>query len=163
MCILCPAIDTKTHHVSRLPVILKPLQMKPFIPLLLSFIRPRILILPFLMTLVLCLFTQETFAQPCSSCNSCSGGPISPSNNPNVEDPCEGFDIVLVLDESWSISQISGGEQAVEDAVLAFLGAVNCGNLRVAVMQFRTEAYWVFEQYKSFSDAFDYMDDHFSN
>src|SRR5690606_8886612 len=129
MCILCPAIDTKTHHVSRLPVILKPLQMKPFIPLLLSFIRPRILILPFLMTLVLCLFTQETFAQPCSSCIACAGALISPSNNPNREDPCEGFDIVLVLDEAWSISQISGGATAVKNAVWNFLQSVKCGNL----------------------------------
>src|SRR5690554_5585488 len=135
MCILCPAIDTKTHHVSRLPVILKPLQMKPFIPLFLSFIRLRILILPFLMTLVLCLFTQETFAQPCTNCNTCPGGSVTPSLNPNVEDPCMGFDIVLVLDESWSISQISGGATAVKNAVLNFLQSVKCGDLSVRVLK----------------------------
>src|SRR5690606_13085102 len=116
----------------------------------------------FVLTILLGFASSTAFGQnpPCNGCNSsCS---VSTDPNPDVSDPCNGFDVVLVLDESWSISQINGGAQAVRNAVLNFLSSVNCGNLRVAVLEFNTNAQWVFEDYKSFSNAHTAMVNHFN-
>src|SRR5690606_14412025 len=115
----------------------------------------------FVLTILLGFAGSTAFGQnpPCDNCG-CSGS-ISITSNPDVTDPCNGFDIVLVLDESWSISQISGGTQAVKNAVITFLESVSCGDLRVRVLQFRDEAEWVYGDYLSFPNALTAMQTHF--
>src|SRR5690606_4702000 len=108
----------------------------------------------FVLTILLGFASSTASGQnpPCSSCNSCTGTPPAASN-PDLTDPCNGFDIVLVLDESTSIAQINGATQSVRNAVTNFLQSVSCGNLRVRILKFRTEASWMTSSYQSFPDA----------
>src|SRR5690554_3349810 len=121
--------------------------MKPFIPLSLFSKKSYSYLITLLLTLFLWTFSVDVFGQ-CNSCN-CD---YDPGNEPNKDltDVCDGFDVVLVLDESSSITFVDGAADQVRMAVNSFLGSVICGNVRVRVMKFGTTASWMTNAYQSF-------------
>src|SRR5690606_24137318 len=131
----------------------KPLKMKPSVPLYYSLKRTSPFFISCLLVLFLGLFSVDLLAQ--AGCNTCSCPSGDPGNitNPDLDDICDGFNVVLVLDESSSITFVNGAAQQVRDAVDNFLGSVVCGDLNVRVMKFSTTAEWLTNEYQPFAVA----------
>lgn len=90
----------------------------------------------------------------CDDCTACPDTLISP--NPDVTASCGDLRILLVLDESGSISPGEGDE--VADGVNTFVSGLNCQGVELAMVEFGTLAQFVLDTaggYQSVTNAVD--------
>jgi hypothetical protein len=79
----------------------------------------------------------------CTQCNTSCNEPIE--DNPDLMGSCADLKIVLVIDESTSITSPTNYEADVEAGVLAFVNTLNCTGVQLSLIEFNNQARFVFD------------------